>query len=104
MSPARARAILAAGDALASLTIRLVVDPRTGKKNIVVSYTSDTDALPMEHEEAHRRLVDQLIEGGALRAAEVGAVIVEREGAASPAQEAEEAPPSGAAEGLKHKG
>lgn len=66
---------------VATMTIRLQTDPRTGKKNIVVSYASDADALPMEHEEAHRRLVDRVIEGGALRAAEVGRVVIEREGA-----------------------
>jgi hypothetical protein len=73
------------------LTIRLVVDPDTGKKNVVISYTSEADAMPMEHEDEHRRLVDALIEGGALSAAELGQIVVEREGdegVSAPAQEA----------------
>lgn len=65
---------------MAEVTIRLIVDPKTRKKNVVISYTSDEDALPIEHEDAHREVVDKLIEGGALKAAEVGKIIVEREG------------------------
>lgn len=64
---------------MASMTIRLSVDPATGKKNIIISYASDSDALPIEHEEEHRQLVDKLIEGGALRASEVGTIVIERE-------------------------
>lgn len=63
---------------MAELTIRLRRDPKTGKKHVVVQYHSDEDALPIEHEEDHKRLVDQLIAGGALKAAEVGDIIVER--------------------------
>jgi hypothetical protein len=63
---------------VAELTIRLVIDPTTGKKNVVIGYRSDADALPMEHEDEHRRLVDKLIEGGALSAAELGTIVIER--------------------------
>jgi hypothetical protein len=65
---------------VAEVTIRLIVDPTTRKKNVVISYTSDSDALPIEHEDAHREIVDKLIEGGALKAAELGKIIVDREG------------------------
>ena len=41
---------------MAELTLRLVVDPATGRREIVVEYRSDPDALPEEHEEAHRRI------------------------------------------------
>lgn len=61
------------------MTIRLQVDPETGKKDIVVSLRSDDDALPHEHEQLHRDLVDQLIEGGVVQAGEVGKIVVERE-------------------------
>ena len=64
---------------MAEVTIRLVVDPTTRKKNVIISYTSDSDALPIEHEDAHREVVDKLIEGGALKAAELGKIIVDRE-------------------------
>jgi hypothetical protein len=77
---------------MASLTIRLRVDPATGKKDVIIDYHSDEDALPMEHEDTHRRLVDKLIEGGALAAAELGKIVVRRdvpEGEAAPAAEAE---------------
>ena len=69
---------------MAEMIIRLEVDPHTQKKNVIIRYRSDGDALPMEHEDEHRNLVDQLIEGGTLEAAEVGAIIVEREESGSP--------------------
>lgn len=64
---------------MAELTIRLRVDPSTGKRDVIIGYRSDEDALPMEHEDEHRRLVERLIEGGVVRAEELGTVTVERE-------------------------
>jgi hypothetical protein len=64
---------------MAEMTIRLRIDPETGKKDIIVSLRSDADALPHEHEQQHRALVDKLVQGGLLKAAEVGKVVVERE-------------------------
>ena len=80
---------------MASLILRLQIDPATGRKDVIIKYESDSDALPMEHEEEHRRLVDKLIAGGTLKASEVGRVIVQRETPAgqveTPASSAEEA-------------
>ena len=64
---------------MAELTIRLIPDPETGKKNIVISLKSDSDALPHEHEQQHRALVDKLIQGGIVKASELGKISVERE-------------------------
>ncbi len=61
------------------MVIQLRRDPTTGKQNIVVKLRSDEDALPQEHEQMHRALVDKLIEGGILKADETGNLIVERE-------------------------
>lgn len=75
---------------MAEMTIRLQIDPATGKKDIVISLKSDEDLLPHEHEQEHRSLVDRLIEGGAIQAGEVGKIIVEREeetGIAAPAED-----------------
>jgi hypothetical protein len=63
---------------MAELTIRLRVDPATGKKNVVIQLDSDADALPLEHEEEHRGLVDKLIAGGLLKQSELGKIVVER--------------------------
>ena len=63
---------------MAQMTIRLQIDPNTGKKDIVVSLSSDADLLPHEHEEQHRKLVEKLIEGGVVQASELGRIIVER--------------------------
>jgi len=49
---------------MADLTLRIRVDPVTGRRELVIDYTSDSDALPMEHEEEHRRLADKVVDGG----------------------------------------
>ncbi|MFT5525672.1 MAG: hypothetical protein ACI9HK_003642 [Pirellulaceae bacterium] len=64
---------------MAEMTIRLRIDPETGKKDIIVSLRSDEDLLPHEHEQQHKQLVEKLIEGGLIGAGEVGNLIVERE-------------------------
>ncbi len=64
------------------MTIQLRINPDTGKKDIFVSLSGESDSLPHEHEQQHKRLVDQLIEGGMLNASEVGKVVVEREAGA----------------------
>jgi hypothetical protein len=64
---------------MAEMTIKLRRDPATGKQNIVIKLHSNEDALPHEHEQMHRALVDKLIEGGILKAGEEGHLIIERE-------------------------
>lgn len=63
---------------MAKMTIRLQIDPNTGKKDIIIGLSSDADLLPHEHEEQHRQLVERLLEGGVVKAGELGKVIVER--------------------------
>jgi hypothetical protein len=60
---------------MANLTLRLRVDPATGRREIVIDYHSDSDALPMEHEEQHRQLAEKVLDGGL----ESGKVEVSRE-------------------------
>src|SRR5439155_2602036 len=67
------------GCGMAEMTIRLRCDPATGKKDIVITLRSDADGLPHEHEQKHRALVEKLIHGGLVKAAEVGQIVVERE-------------------------
>jgi hypothetical protein len=64
---------------MASATIRLSVDPTTGKRTVTIAYASDADALPHEHEEAHRQVVEKLFEGGIAKPGDT--IVVEREGA-----------------------
>jgi hypothetical protein len=81
---------------MASVRIRLEIDPKTSKRTVVIAYESDSDALPHEHEEAHRALVQKLFEGGLAR--EGDAIVVERESvgqgteAEEPRREAERTP------------
>jgi hypothetical protein len=63
---------------MAEMIIMLRRDPNTGKQNIIVKLDSDPDALPMEHEQMHRRLVEKLI-GKGLKPEDLGELIVERE-------------------------
>ena len=63
---------------MAEMTIRLRVNPETGKKDIIVALDSDDDSLPHEHEQLHRQLVEKLIHGGLIGAGEVGALVIER--------------------------
>ena len=58
--------------------IRLRIDPTTQKKTITVAYESDADALPFEHEEEHRRIVESLVQRGVLDASQAHEVLVER--------------------------
>jgi len=77
---------------MAEMTLRLQIDPETGKKNILVSLKGDEDALPHEHEQMHRQLVDKLIEGGLLKAGEEGDLIIEREEETGAAESPKSAP------------
>jgi len=60
------------------VTIRLRINPETGKKDIIIEMHGDEDALPHEHEQAHRTIVDKIIHGGLASAEELGKVVVER--------------------------
>ncbi len=64
---------------MAEMTIRLTIDPETGKRNIIIKLDSDPDSLPMEHEEQHRELVEKLINKGLVNAEELGEITIERE-------------------------
>jgi hypothetical protein len=68
---------------MADLTLRIRVDPTTGRREIVIDYLGDSDELPIEHEEQHRKLAEKVIDGGLKN----GKVAVSREGEA-PATEA----------------
>jgi hypothetical protein len=76
------------------MTIRLRRDPETGKQNIIVKLRSDEDALPHEHEQMHRALVEKLINGGILKAGEEGNLVIEREEEATVAEPASNDPRS----------
>jgi hypothetical protein len=63
---------------MAEMLIILRRDPQTGKQNIVVKLDSDPDALPIEHEQLHKRLVEKLV-GRGLDPEDLGEIIIERE-------------------------
>ena len=49
---------------MAEMIIMLRRDPNTGKQNIIIKLDSDPDALPIEHEQMHKALVEKLIGKG----------------------------------------
>lgn len=70
---------------MAEMIIILRRDPQTGRQNIVVKLDSDPDALPIEHEELHKRLVEKLV-GKGLKPEDLGEVIITREGDVQPVE------------------
>ncbi|MBI5513143.1 MAG: hypothetical protein HY909_05200 [Deltaproteobacteria bacterium] len=74
---------------MAEVTLRLRYNPKTGQRELVVSYESEADALPHEHERDHRAVAEALL-GVSLDDARV---VVERvgKGEAPPAEPAAEA-------------
>ena len=88
---------------MAELNIRLQIDPETGKKNLIIEYESDADMLPIEHEEEHRRLVNALVEGGVIKAEELGKVVVERQSGEQAASDAGEADQADERESIEQK-
>ncbi len=49
---------------MARATIRFRHDLATGQRELVISYESDSDALPHEHERDHRALVEAVLGQG----------------------------------------
>lgn len=87
---------------MATLILRLDIDPNTRKKNVWVKLDSDSDALPMEHEEQHKRLVEALLAGGVVKAEELGTITIEREGQGPATQpDKQEQPAQGTLQGNK---
>jgi hypothetical protein len=72
---------------MATMILRLEIDPITKKKNVWVKLESDSDALPSEHEEQHKRLVELLLAGGAVTPEELGTITIEREGQGAAAKQ-----------------
>ena len=63
---------------MAKVSISLIFNTKTGKKDIHVDFESDADALPFEHEKEHRKLIEKLIGSNLLKAEEAGEIIVQR--------------------------
>jgi len=77
---------------MADVTIRFRHNPSTGKRELVINYESDDDALPHEHERDHRALVEKVL-GRALT--DEDNVVIERVRKEKPqeSERPEDAPP-----------
>ncbi|HEX4609541.1 MAG TPA: hypothetical protein VH092_15185 [Urbifossiella sp.] len=67
------------------MIVMLRKDPETGKQNIIVKLDSDPDALPIEHEQMHKTLVEKLV-GKGIKAEDLGEIVIERESERAPAE------------------
>jgi hypothetical protein len=61
---------------MGEIRIHLRFNKETGKKDILIKYDGEEDALPYEHEQRHRQIVEELIGKGVLDAEDVGQVRV----------------------------
>ena len=61
---------------MAEITIKFRRDGKTGKREIVIHLESDADALPHEHEQDHKKLVESLL--GMPLTDDMGEIVVER--------------------------
>lgn len=87
---------------MAEVTIRFRFNPKTGKKELIIGYESDDDALPHEHERDHRALAERLL--GQPLGSDVGEVRVERVGKPQSAPEDGPAPTPAVREKVGAKG
>jgi len=86
-------------DCMAEITIRLKYNLQTGRKDLFIDYHSDDDALPIEHEQDHRAVVESLLGKGVLRRDELGEVVVRRLQPQSSRTEEQVRAPEGQSEG-----
>lgn len=85
--------------------IRFRWDVATGRQALVVEYDSAPDALPREHEQEHRALLEELRRRGVLAGADGAELPVERVYAAAPPAPAAAAPaPAGGGDPQREPG
>ena len=63
---------------MAEVKIRLVSNPKTGKRDIYIDYESEDDALPFEHEQDYADIVERLLGQGILDPSDLGQVKIGR--------------------------
>ena len=84
---------------MAEITIRLRYNLQTGRKDLFIDYHSDDDALPIEHEQDHRAVVESLLGRGVLKPDELGEVVVRRGQSRAAPQTASDQTPEELSEG-----
>jgi hypothetical protein len=84
---------------MGEVTIRMISNSTTGKRDIYIEYESEDDALPHEHEKEHKGIIEQLMGKGILKPNELGEVKVGRVQANPTAETPNEAPAAKQAQG-----
>jgi hypothetical protein len=84
---------------MAEITLRLRYNLQTGRKDLFIDYHSDDDALPIEHEQDHRAIVESLLGKGVLKRDELGEVVVRRAQPQTTREIEQDQAPEGTSEG-----
>jgi hypothetical protein len=63
---------------MAEMVLKLSRDPSSGRPVVVVELHSDADSLPFEHEESHRKIIENLIGRGLIGQGEDPELIISR--------------------------
>ena len=64
---------------MAKVTLSLKKNVENGKQELVIDYESDGDALPFEHEEDHRDLVNKVLAASSLNLSDIETISVNRQ-------------------------
>ncbi len=62
---------------MAHVTLQLHIDPVSKKREVRIGYTSDADALPMEHDEDHAAVVRRIVGTAAVTRVQAGEGLLE---------------------------
>jgi len=63
---------------MAEMVLKLSRDPESGRPVVVVELHSDSDSLPFEHEDSHRKIIEELIGRGLIGSGEDPKLIISR--------------------------
>lgn len=62
---------------MGEIRVKLKIDKATGQKTLLIDY-NDEEMMRHEHEQTHRKIVEQLVGKGVLSDAEANGITVER--------------------------
>ncbi|MCO4781112.1 MAG: hypothetical protein KC646_02215 [Candidatus Cloacimonetes bacterium] len=64
---------------MSKITLTLKKNTTNGKQELLIDYESDGDALPFEHEEDHKELVNKILESNGLNLSDIDGIQLNRQ-------------------------
>jgi hypothetical protein len=64
---------------MSKIILTLKKNSEDGKQELLIDYESDGDALPFEHEEDHKDLVNKILESNGLNLSDMDTILVNRQ-------------------------